>query len=157
MAAADAGRYVKLPLPVIEGFTLGIAVIIAVQQVPAALGVAAEGERLVADATRAVGAWFAEPQAWPLVIAGGVAAVLFLTARFRPGLPASLLGVAAATGVAEALDLDVVRIGALPAGLPTPGVPSLPGQSCPPSSCLLSRWRCWPRLSASCRPRSPTR
>jgi sulfate permease, SulP family len=132
MAAAGAGRYVKLiPLPVIEGFTLGIAVIIAVQQVPAALGVAAEGERVVAVAARAVGAWFAEPQAWPLVIAGGVAAVMFLAARFRPGLPASLLGVAAATGVAEALDLDVVRIGALPAGLPMPGIPSLPWAELP--------------------------
>jgi sulfate permease, SulP family len=132
MAAAGAGRYVKLiPLPVIEGFTLGIAIIIAVQQVPAALGVAAEGERVVAVAARAAGVWFAEPQAWPIVIAGGVAAVMLLAARVRPGLPASLLGVAAATGVAEALDLDVVRIGTLPAGLPMPGVPSLPWAELP--------------------------
>jgi sulfate permease, SulP family len=132
MAAAGAGRYVKLiPLPVIEGFTLGIAVIIAVQQVPAALGVAVEGERVVAVAARAVAAWFAAPQAWPLVIAGGVAAVMLLAARVRPGIPASLLGVAAATGLAEALDLDVVRIGALPAGLPMPGVPSLPWAELP--------------------------
>jgi sulfate permease, SulP family len=132
MAAAGAGRYVKLiPLPVIEGFTLGIAVIIAVQQVPAALGVAAEGERVVAVAARAVGDWFAEPQVWPVVIAGGVAAVMLLAARVRPGLPASLLGVAAATGLAEALHLDVARIGALPAGLPMPGVPSLPWAELP--------------------------
>jgi sulfate permease, SulP family len=132
MAAAGAGRYVKLiPLPVIEGFTLGIAVIIAVQQVPAALGVAVEGERVVGVAARAVGAWFAEPQAWPIAIAAGVAAVMLLAARVRPGLPASLLGVAAATGLAEALDLDVVRIGALPAGLPMPGIPSLPWAELP--------------------------
>jgi sulfate permease, SulP family len=132
MAAAGAGRYVKLiPLPVIEGFTLGIAVIIAVQQVPAALGVAVEGERVVVVAARAVGAWFAEPQAWPIAIAAGVAGLMLLAARVRPGLPASLLGVAAATGLAEALDLDVVRIGALPAGLPMPGIPSLPWAELP--------------------------
>jgi sulfate permease, SulP family len=86
---------------------------------------------VVAVAARAVGVWFAEPQAWPIAIAGGVAAVMLLAARLRPGLPASLLGVAAATGVAEALDLDVVRIGALPTGLPMPGVPSLPWAELP--------------------------
>ena len=41
MAVARLGRYVRyLPAPVIEGFTAGIAGVIALQQVPAALGVA---------------------------------------------------------------------------------------------------------------------
>ena len=40
LAFAGAGRAMRyVPLPVIEGFTLGIAVIIGLQQVPAALGV----------------------------------------------------------------------------------------------------------------------
>ena len=40
LAVARLGRYVRyLPTPVIEGFTAGIAVVIALQQVPAALGV----------------------------------------------------------------------------------------------------------------------
>ena len=39
LALARLGRYVRyLPTPVIEGFTAGIAVVIALQQVPAALG-----------------------------------------------------------------------------------------------------------------------
>ncbi len=44
--AAGFGRYLSfVPWPVIEGFTLGIAVIIFLQQVPSALGVAKpEGE-----------------------------------------------------------------------------------------------------------------
>jgi hypothetical protein len=40
MAVVGAGRYVRyLPVPVVEGFTAGIAVVIALQQLPAALGV----------------------------------------------------------------------------------------------------------------------
>ncbi|HEX5771030.1 MAG TPA: SulP family inorganic anion transporter, partial [Nocardioidaceae bacterium] len=127
MAALGAGRYVKLiPLPVIEGFTFGIALIIALQQVPAALGVSVEGEKVVAVAVRAAVEWVSAPQVWPLVLAVGVAALMLFGARLRPGLPASLIAVAAATVLAEALDLDVTRIGALPKGLPVPGVPAIP-------------------------------
>ena len=44
LAYARAGRYVRyLPLPVVEGFTVGIAIVIALQQVPAALGVPGGG------------------------------------------------------------------------------------------------------------------
>ena len=42
--AARLGRYVRyMPVPVVEGFTAGIAVVIALQQVPAALGVTPRG------------------------------------------------------------------------------------------------------------------
>lgn len=127
MAAVGAGRYVRLiPLPVIEGFTLGIAVIIALQQVPSALGVAVEGEKVLGVAARAVAAWAAEPVVWPLLLGGGVAGLMLVGARVRPGLPASLVAVAAATVLAELLDLDVTRIGALPSGLPVPGLPDVP-------------------------------
>ncbi len=126
MAAAGAGRYVRLiPLPVIEGFTLGIAVIIAMQQVPAALGVPSEGEKVLAVAARAGGEWLTSPQWWPVALATGVGGTMLLAARLRPRAPASLVAVAAATAVAEALDLDVARIGALPTGLPAPHLPDL--------------------------------
>lgn len=47
LALARVGRYARyMPTPVIEGFTAGIAVVIALQQVPAALGVTGEGERV---------------------------------------------------------------------------------------------------------------
>ena len=50
------GRYLAfIPWPVIEGFTVGIAVIIFLQQVPAALGVPKpEGENTAAIAVRAI-------------------------------------------------------------------------------------------------------
>ncbi len=127
MAATGIGRCIKLiPLPVIEGFTLGIAVIIGLQQLPAALGVAGEGEKVLAVAARALLAWSSAPRWAPVVMAFGVGAVMLALARLRPAVPASLLGVVAATLVAEMAHLDVARIGALPAGLPMPSVPDVP-------------------------------
>ena len=48
LAFAGVGRAVRfMPVPVIEGFTAGIAVVIALQQFPGALGVSgAEGEKV---------------------------------------------------------------------------------------------------------------
>ena len=127
MAYAGLGRYVRfIPLPVIEGFTLGIALIIGVQQLPNALGVDAEGEHVLQTAAYALLAWVRNPQIVPLAVSLGVAGLMLLVARVRPGLPGSLVGVALATALAEALHLDVARIGALPSSLPLPRVPDLP-------------------------------
>ncbi|MER7441127.1 SulP family inorganic anion transporter [Micromonospora avicenniae] len=124
LAAARLGRYVRyLPVPVIEGFTAGIAVVIALQQVPAALGVAdAHGERVWAVAADAVARFADRPHPVPLLVALGVAAVMLAGARWRPGWPFSLVAVAAATGLAELLPVDLARIGALPSGLPAPAL-----------------------------------
>ncbi|WFE64358.1 SulP family inorganic anion transporter [Micromonospora sp. WMMD714] len=122
LALARLGRYVRyLPTPVIEGFTAGIAVVIALQQLPAALGVTdAHGDRVWAVAADAVARFAVHPRPVALAVALGVAALMLLGARWRPGLPFSLLGVAAATVLAETAPVDLVRIGALPQGLPRP-------------------------------------
>ncbi|MEU6024884.1 SulP family inorganic anion transporter [Micromonospora sp. NPDC047134] len=124
LAFARMGRFVRfLPVPVIEGFTAGIAVVIALQQVPAALGVTdAEGERVWAVAADAVARFVAHPQPAPIVMALGVAAVMLIGARWRPGVPFSLLAVAAATLLAEFAPIDLIRIGALPQSLPAPSL-----------------------------------
>ncbi|MGS2614812.1 SulP family inorganic anion transporter [Micromonospora sp. LZ34] len=124
LALARLGRYVRyLPVPVIEGFTAGIAVVIALQQVPAALGVAdAHGERVWAVAADAVVRFAAHPAPAPLAVALGVAALMLLGARWRPGLPFSLIGVALATVLAETVPVELARIGALPSGLPAPSL-----------------------------------
>lgn len=124
LALARLGRYVRyLPTPVIEGFTAGIAVVIALQQVPGALGVTgAHGEKVWAVAADAVARFVVHPKPAALAVALGVAALLLLGARWRPGLPFSLLGVAAATVLAELAPVDLVRIGALPQGLPAPSL-----------------------------------
>ncbi|MEU5939437.1 SulP family inorganic anion transporter [Micromonospora sp. NPDC047548] len=124
LALARLGRYVRyLPTPVIEGFTAGIAVVIALQQVPAALGVTdAEGDRVWAVAADAVARFVVHPRPAAVAVALGVAALMLFGARWRPGLPFSLLGVAAATVLAETAPVGLVRIGALPQGLPAPSL-----------------------------------
>ncbi len=66
LAYAGAGRYMRyIPLPVVEGFTVGIAVVIALQQVPAILGIDTSGESGAAGTLAAVTAWLAAPDLAP--------------------------------------------------------------------------------------------
>jgi SulP family sulfate permease len=125
-AFARVGRYLAyIPWPVIEGFTVGIATIIFLQQVPAALGVAKpKGENTAAVAARALVDAFGGGNLAALALVALVAAVMTLGPRLHRSLPASLLAVAAATIVAQAASLDVSRIGALPGSLPMPSLPS---------------------------------
>lgn len=127
LAFAGVGRYMRyIPLPVVEGFTLGIAVIIGLQQVPTALGVKAEGEKVVVTTFHAVQNWIASPHLAPVLVALLVAAAILLFVRFRPGIPVSLAAVAVATGAVALLDIDVATIGAIPDGLPSPSLPGIP-------------------------------
>ncbi|MGW0481442.1 SulP family inorganic anion transporter [Nonomuraea sp. NPDC003214] len=124
LALARAGRYMALvPAPVVEGFTLGIACVIGLQQVPAALGVPVpEGDKVLVVAWRAVLGFLDRPDWAALAMAVAVAALMLAGARRWPAVPFSLLAVAAATLLAELAGLPVTRIDALPAGL---GAPSL--------------------------------
>lgn len=124
LAIARAGRAMAyVPAPVVEGFTIGIAAVIALQQVPAALGVPVpDGDRVLLVAVQSVRDFAAAPDWIALAVAAGVAAVMLVGARLRPGLPFSLLAVVAATAVAELAGLGVARIGELPAGLPAPSL-----------------------------------
>ena len=125
-ALAGAGRHLALiPWPVVEGFTVGIAAVIALQQVPAALGVARpDGDNGLLVAAAALGR--ADPAAWaaPALVAV-VAATMWAAPRVHRAIPGALAAVAAATIVAELAGLDAARIGALPAGLPAPALPAL--------------------------------
>lgn len=127
MAITGLGRTVDLlPFPVIEGFTMGIGVIIALQQLPLLLGTPkADGQSTLAVAWRTLAAtdWGAT---WrPLLVAAVVVALHLLAKRFAPKLPIALLAIIAATLMAEATGLPLERIGALPAGLPRPSLPPL--------------------------------
>src|SRR5690606_21113877 len=122
LAVARVGRAVRyMPAPVIEGFTAGIAVVIALQQFPAALGIAhAEGEQVWRVAFEAVREFLADPHYTALATALVVAAVVLVGGRYLRRLPLALLAVAAATVVAQIFDLDLLAIGAIPSGLPAP-------------------------------------
>jgi SulP family sulfate permease len=124
LAVARAGRYMRyVPAPVVEGFTVGIACVIGLQQVPNALGVEASGESQVALAAwHAVLEFTRAPDWQAVVLAAGVAGVMLLGVRWWPTVPFSILAVTAATVVAVVAHLDTVPIGHLPAGLPAPSL-----------------------------------
>jgi SulP family sulfate permease len=115
-----------IPWPVIEGFTLGIAVIIFCQQIPAAFGVTKpEGENTALVAARAIGDSIDAGSLAALGLVALVVAVMVAAPRIHRALPGSLLAVIIATVVASVADLDVATIGALPAALPTPSMPTI--------------------------------
>jgi SulP family sulfate permease len=121
------GRYLAyMPWPVIEGFTVGIAVIIFLQQVPAALGVTKPaGENTAAVAARAVAEAFGSGSLEALALVALVVIVMTVVPRLHRSLPASLLAVLVATVVAETAGWTTARIGALPSSLPMPALPAI--------------------------------
>jgi SulP family sulfate permease len=137
-AFAGIGRYLAyIPWPVVEGFTIGIAVIIFLQQVPTALGVPKPaGENTAAVAFGALGdALGGAGGISSLLLVLVVAAVMVGATRLRRVIPRSLLAVVAATVTAGVTGMRVTRIGALPSSLPAP---SLPGFSISRAGDLVS-------------------
>src|SRR5439155_3058303 len=92
---ARLGRYLSfIPWPVIEGFTVGIAVIIFLQQVPNALGVTKpRGENAAAIAARAVLDAFDHAGLTSLALVALTIGVMVVAPRLHRSLPASLLAV----------------------------------------------------------------
>ncbi|MFE1291831.1 SulP family inorganic anion transporter [Streptomyces sp. NPDC058751] len=125
LAVLKAGRYMQyVPAPVVEGFTLGIACVIGLQQVPAALGVPKpEGDRVLVVTWRAVEEFVRHPNWTAVAVAVAVAVVMLVGARWRPTVPFSIVAVIAATAVAQAAGLSGAKpIGELPSGLPAPSL-----------------------------------
>jgi SulP family sulfate permease len=125
LALLKAGKYMQyVPAPVVEGFTLGIACVIGLQQVPNALGVSKpEGDRVLVVTWRALEEFAQNPNWTAVGFALAVAAVMLIGARWRPTIPFSILAVIAATFVAQVAGLDAAKpIGNLPSGLPAPSL-----------------------------------
>ena len=120
LAVSGIGRYVSyLPSSLIEGFTAGIAVVIAMQQIPNMLGIeSGDNEKVWASAGQAIVEWMAAPDVVPLLLTLGVAAAILMGARWKPGWPLSLAAVVIATAVAQLAGLGLPVVGALPSGIP---------------------------------------
>ncbi|WHP58269.1 SulP family inorganic anion transporter [Arthrobacter sp. KFRI-F3372] len=120
------GRAVAfIPWPVVEGFTLGIAAIIFLQQVPPATGTSAvPGHNTLIAAVEAASAATVPTALVTLAVVAGVAVVMVLVQKLLRALPASLIAVLLATAAAELFRLDIPRIGPLPHALPAPAVPA---------------------------------
>jgi len=129
LAYSGAGRFIHyVPVPVVEGFTVGIAAIIALQQVPAALGVSAHADRVVLLAADAIGTWVSSPTWASPTLTTLVIALMWLLRR-RPTLPGALVAVAVASLANATFALGASTIGAIPAGLPAPRLPDIPWNS----------------------------
>lgn len=119
------GRYLAfIPWPVVEGFTLGIGIIIFLQQVPAALGVTKpHGENAAIVAGRSVVGVVDHAHVGAPMLVAVTVFVMLVIPRLHRSLPSSLVAVFVATIVASLANLDVIRIGTLPSSLPTPSFP----------------------------------
>ena len=126
---AGLGRLIRfIPMPVVTGFTAGIAVIIASSQVSDFLGLAAG--KVPADF---IGKWTAYIGALgtlrlpALCVGTGTLALIVLLRRFAPQLPAFLLALLAATLAVTLLHLPVDTVGerfpSMPTGIPAPHLP----------------------------------
>ncbi|MGP9537385.1 SulP family inorganic anion transporter [Brachybacterium sp. AOP43-C2-M15] len=125
------GKVVSIiPWPVIEGFTLGIACIIFMQQIPliASAAPTAPGEHssnaLVA-AVQSLAAADAEYLTWALGAVAIVAACMVIAPRIHPSVPGSLIGIAVVAVLAALLPGPLATIGAIPSTLPAPSLPSI--------------------------------
>ncbi|WP_237106377.1 SulP family inorganic anion transporter [Nonomuraea sp. MG754425] len=124
LALTRAGRYMALvPAPVVAGFTVGMAWVIALQQFPQALGVPPyHSDKVAVIAWHAVLDFLAGPHWWAVSVSLLVAGALLAGAALRPNVPFALPAVAVVTVVAEVAGLPLARIGALPQGLPAPSL-----------------------------------
>ncbi|MFD4510314.1 SulP family inorganic anion transporter [Streptomyces sp. NPDC058457] len=125
LALLRAGKYMQyIPAPVVEGFTLGIACVIGLQQIPNALGVPKPaGDRVLVVTWRAAEEFAKSPNWTAVGFAVAVAVVMLVGARRRPTVPFSILAVIGATVVAQVAGLGAAKpIGDLPAGLPAPSL-----------------------------------
>lgn len=122
------GRTVSyIPWPVIEGFTVGIGIIIFLQQVPSAVGVSGSGHSsnavIAAIESVAEASW---PQALlPIGIVVATGAIMGVLTRLNPRVPSSFVAIAVVTAVAVVSHLPLASIGALPHTLPSPAIPDL--------------------------------
>jgi len=124
---ARLGRLLAyIPWPVIEGFTVGIAVIIFLQQVPNALGVPKPaGENPAVVAARAVGDAIGNVSWATVALVALTVAVMLVVPRVHRSLPSSLVAVAVTTVVASATGATVALIGSLPDSIPAPSLPTV--------------------------------
>lgn len=128
---AGVGRLMRfVPMPVVTGFTAGIAIIIASSQVGDFLGLRAG--KVPADFIPKWGAYlraFGTLNPATLGLGLGTLALILLLRRFVPRAPFYLIAIAVGTLAAALLHLPVETVGqrfpAMPTGLPVPHMPKL--------------------------------
>lgn len=129
--ALKLGRAVSyIPWPVIEGFTLGIAVIIFAQQVPAVVsshtaGASEHSSNAVVAAVQSFAHLDPVYALWALGAVAVVAVCMLGAPRVHRAIPGSLVGIVLVSVAAVVPASPLARIGALPSTLPLPALPTL--------------------------------
>ena len=117
-----------LSIPVTTGFLAGIAIHIAVGELPTLLGIPEARGPLVVRLFHLLGR-VGESNLWTLAIGAGVLAITLGMARISSKIPGALLGIVAAGLAATLLDLESRGVTLLPplsVVFPYPALPSVP-------------------------------
>lgn len=109
------GRLVDyIPIPVITGFTSGIALVIALGQIDNFCGTKSVGESLIQKISSYFTNGFHVDLASLLVGLGVIAIMTFWPQKWNQKVPSSLIGIIAATIVVAVFKLDIPTVGAIP-------------------------------------------
>jgi SulP family sulfate permease len=119
--AAALFRYI--PLSVVEGFTLGIAFLIGIQQIPMALGVKADSTSVVLSALDALAHPSAINSSAVLVAISTVVFILVMR-TINAHIPGGIIAVIAATTFVWLTNVSVPTVGSIPSQLNWIGLPS---------------------------------
>ena len=120
-----------LSAPVRQGYLNGIALLVLVSQLPRLFGFTTGATSGLFDELRAFATGVANGQTNVVSLAIGIVTLIVILGlrRLRPGFPAILVAVVAATVVSAALDLatrsSIAVVGPLPVGLPPVTLPPL--------------------------------
>jgi SulP family sulfate permease len=128
MALFKLGNLIKkVPVAVVEGFTVGIALVISLQQIPYALGVAkGQGERTLAVAANTIENAFDIGLKWQTILVVVVTLLIKFNIvrivesfKIKMYFPASFTALFLTTLIVNAFDLDVSFIGDIPRNVST--------------------------------------
>ncbi|SER22518.1 SulP family inorganic anion transporter [Actinokineospora terrae] len=112
---------------VLTGFVTGLALVIAVKQVPKVLGIEGGGQGFF-DRVWLIVRHLGDTHLATLAVGAGCVALMLVVERFLPRVPVALIAVVAGIAVSALLGLDgngVDVVGELPSGLTTPAVPDV--------------------------------
>lgn len=112
---------------VVTGFVFGLAITIAIGQLPKLFGVPATSGNSFEQLAGLI-AELDQTNPWTLILGIGALAVIFLIKRFAPRIPAGLVALVLGILAVTIFNLDqygVSIVGAIPTGLPAPGLPDI--------------------------------